>query len=508
VLERAAALHGRVGAVHFNLGNAHLATGAWAAARRAFEKSVACEPSLIGGWINLAIAAERAGDFAQARTALEHAVTLDPSATEAHVNLGVLLGQAGDHAAAAQHYRTALRLAPGHVAATLNLATCLLWLDDAEAAEATLRQALTDSPDNARLQLAYGNCLEELGRPAQAQGAFETALRLAPGDPQARYNLALCRLARGEWLAAWPDYEARIEFGALAHTPPPHIPRWDGNARPVGALVVLAEQGIGDTLQLVRFGRELKRRGIEAHLACDRRLVPLLSTAAAFAQVLPYEAAWDPSVTAWCPLASLPGALATRPDDIRDRERYLSADPARANLWRQRLDALRPRTGPGARLRIGIAWQGNPAAERSTAMRGRSPPLMAFAPLAARSDVTLVPLQRGAGLEQMALVPFADRLLHEGVVLDDAHEAFFDTAALIEALDLVVTSDTSIAHLAGALGAPTWIALKAVPDWRWLLEGTDSPWYPSARLYRQARRGDWGSVFEPMARDLGGLEGR
>ena len=205
-----------------------------------------------------------------------------------------------------------------------------------------------------------------------------------------------------------------------------------------------------------------------------------------------------PAVDYYCPLLSLPYALKTRIDTIPARVPYLAAEPARVAKWRERLRAL-----PG--MRVGLAWQGNPKVEKLIWARGRSLPLSALEPLAQLPGVSLVSLEKGPGSEQLARVPFADRIVDLAADLDSGADAFLDTAAVMASLDLVVSCDTSIVHLAGALGRPVWTALSLSPEWRWLLERDDCPWYPTMRLFRQSTGGDWSAVVTAMVRALAPL---
>jgi len=500
LLAEATARHPSVAGLHFNHGNALLAAGSAGAACAAFRRAVTLAPAQAEAWINLGAAALQLDDTDAARAAFAQALTLDPRSAPAHFNLGVALERSGSPAGAIEHYRATLALAPGHVEAALNLAECLSGRGQAAEAERLLAVAAPAQRD-ARLWVALGNCRQDAGRPGQALDAYAQALALAPEHREARFNMALCRLAAGDLAAGWHDYELRAGFDAGAQPAPGGVPRWDGSAARGERLVVLCEQGLGDAIQFVRFGAVLAERGIRARLACEPRLVRLLSGAAQFRSVVPFADAWNEPASAWISLLSLPALLGTTLATVPASVPYLAPDPARASRWRQRLAALRDGPSPASRL-VGIAWQGNPAAERSTASRGRSPPLAAFASLAALPGVALLALQRGPGREQLDAPGWRDRLLLADEPLDEGPDAFADTAALIPALDLVISCDTSIAHLAGALGAPVWVALKAVPDWRWFRERADSPWYPTMRLFRQPRPGDWDSVFAAIAAEL------
>jgi len=263
----------------------------------------------------------------------------------------------------------------------------------------------------------------------------------------------------------------------------------------VGRRILLwAERGLGDTLQFCRYAPLVRDRGADVTLAVQPRLQALLEGQFADVRVVSQDDPRD-SFDYQCPLMSLPRAFATRPDTIPALSRYLRADEEAVSRWSVRL----PHDAP---LRIGIAWQGNAEAERNWA-RGRSMPLAALAPLAHRQDVCLVSLQTGPGARQLEGSDFAHRIVSFGDELDAGPGAFLDTAAIAGNLDLVISTDTAVAHLAGALGAPVWVALHATSEWRWLLARADSPWYPSMRLFRQRTPGRWDEVVEDICAAVG-----
>jgi len=287
------------------------------------------------------------------------------------------------------------------------------------------------------------------------------------------YNRALLLLLRGRNEEAWPGWEQRFAAGAIP--PPPFArPQWNGDDLGERALLVLPEQGLGDIIQFARYLPSIRGR---VGFAAPAKLQRLLSSNPA----MPLAALPRYDVTA--PLLSLPARHAAKPAEPP----YLFAEPDRTAAWRARIGEHG--------LRVGIAWQGFSGRFED---RGRSIPLHAFAPLA-QPGVRLISLQKGEGEEQIAGAGFAIETFPK---LDDGPDAFLDTAAAMTALDLIVTSDTSIAHLAGALGRPVWVALRLVPDWRWLLDRSDSPWYPTMRLFRQSTDGDWDPVFAAMAQAL------
>jgi len=310
--------------------------------------------------------------------------------------------------------------------------------------------------------------------------------------------LALLELGLGNFKQGLPLYEARFRVPALA-VPARNfdVPRWDG-AQPLAGktLLIHAEQGLGDALQFCRYLPSLAARGATVVFEVMPALSALMRSLAGGIRVMA-RGEPVPPIDYHCSLVSLPLAFDTELETIPAEVPYLSADPQRVAHWA-------PRVAGFAGLKVGIAWQGNPGVERLLWARGRSIPLAALAPLAELPGVSLVSLQKGAGTEQLLEVPFRQRVLDLGPKFDGGPDAFLDAAAVISSLDLVVSSDTSIVHLAGSLGRPVWTLLHASPDWRWLLGRADSPWYPTMRLFRQSG-GGWGDVVGAVAAELAPL---
>ncbi|MBV8403910.1 MAG: hypothetical protein JO203_06930, partial [Gammaproteobacteria bacterium] len=308
----------------------------------------------------------------------------------------------------------------------------------------------------------------------------------------ARFNAGVLQLQLGRFEAGWSLYDNRPSALATAGWPQAW---WRGEDLRDKTLFVHCEQGLGDAIQFCRYLLLAEARGARVVLSLDdrlRRLLRGLSPTIRF--VGPGEK--PEHFDFHCPLLSLPGAFATTLETIPGMTRYLSAEPERVAVWRQRLGT--------EGFRIGICWQGNPNNAQDV---GRSPPLEMFAPLAAIPGVRLISLQKYHGLEQLAAGPAGMSIEQLGEEFDSGPDAFIDTAAVMESLDLVISGDTAIVHLAGALGHPAWVALRHVPEWRWLLSGAYSPWYPTLRLFRQSHRGDWAGVFAAMRAALVELRG-
>ncbi|MBY0230185.1 MAG: tetratricopeptide repeat-containing glycosyltransferase family protein, partial [Gemmataceae bacterium] len=327
---------------------------------------------------------------------------------------------------------------------------------------------------------------KESGRLEEAAAGYALAVRLEPSAQSARYNRALALLQAGEWEEGWREYEHR--WGRRKHPPRPFAqPRWDGSPMPEGTLLVWMEQGTGDMVQFARFAGKAKGRVGRVVVECPAGMLPLFSGCAGV-DAFVAEGEPLPPFDAQVPAMTLPGLLGMRPDDAPAGP-YLRADPEREAKWKAAL-------GEPRGLRVGIAWQGNPAFQWD---HWRSAPLSAFAPLAAVPGVELVSLQKGPGEDQLAKAGFPVRRL-EG--LDGEGGWFADTAAVLRSLDLVVCVDTAVGHIAGALGVPAWLALAAVSDWRWLRSGERTCWYAGHRLFRQQALGDWAGVFGRMAEEL------
>jgi hypothetical protein len=403
------------------------------------------------------------------------------------------------NAEAAEHFDRALAIRPDTPEVLTNLGVALGALGRTEESLDSFRRALAVNGGAPDTHINIGVTHKALGRYDQAGLHFDLALALQPGNPTAAFESALLQLASGNFKQGWRLYEAR--FGVPALGVPARkfdVPRWDG-AQPLAGktFLVHAEQGLGDTLQFCRYVPRLAARGATVVFEVIPTLKALMDTLSGRIRVMARGEALPP-IDYHCPLLSLPLAFDTELATIPAGVPYLSADPERIARWAPRVAGL-----PG--LKVGIAWQGNPGVERLLWARGRSIPLAALAPLAELPGLSLVSLQKGPGAEQLLLeVPFRDRVLDLGRAFDAGPDAFVDAAAVMASLDLVICSDTSIAHLAGSLGRPVWTLLHAAPDWRWLLGRADSPWYPTMRLFRQSG-GGWGDVVGAVAAELAQL---
>ncbi|HWY85712.1 MAG TPA: tetratricopeptide repeat protein [Gemmataceae bacterium] len=412
-----------------------------------------------------------------------------PALAEDNYNLATTLQDKEKLEEAATFYLQALRLHPDHPKAFGNLGTVRHHQGRLEEAIACYQNSISIRPD-AKPYHNLANAFWQLRRLDEASHACTEAIRLDPEAPEPRFLRANLRLLCGNLEQGWPEYEWRWRVKDLPARPFAG-PQWDGSPLVGRTILLHAEQGLGDTLQFIRYAPLLKQRGAVVVLACHRKMFPILKACPGVDRLVD-QAADMPSFDTQAALMSLPGIVGTTLDNIPAEVPYLVADPELVERWRASLKA------PLA-FKVGIAWQGNPS---YTDDRRRSIPLNQFATLCRNDDVCVVSLQKGPGTEQLQDLRFpvldlSDRL--------DVTAAFVDTAALMMNLDLIITSDTAVAHLAGALGVPVWTLLPFVPDWRWLLERSDSPWYPTMRLFRQNRPADWQEVFERVAAEVCGL---
>jgi Flp pilus assembly protein TadD len=466
--------------------------GLLASAEPCYRTALALDPGFKEAWMNLGLAAFGLGRADEALACQREALRLDPDSADAQNNLGMLHYAAGRTAEAENAFRAALRLNPGHANATLNLGSVRQLGNHVAEAEGLFRRALALGVDPAMGNSNLALALMEQVRNAEAERCCRAALALRPDYPEARANLALALLATGQWEEGWRHYEARWDVEAMS-SPRPGLqqPRWTGQPLNGETVLLYAEQGYGDTLQFCRYAPLVAAAGGQVILLVPRALRRLMTGLHGVAAVLSEDDATLPPFDYHCPLLSLPLAFGTTVDTVPAPTAYLSADPA---PWRDFLRGL-----PG--LKVGIAWAGRSRTEQPHAVaidKRRSMRLAQMAPLLAVPGCSFVSLQLGPAAAQVATVP-------EGACLYDVSHRlgnWADTAGLLAGLDLVIAVDTAIAHLAGALGRPVWMLNRFDSCWRWLLDREDAVWYPTMRLFRQARPGDWAGVIQRVTAAL------
>jgi Flp pilus assembly protein TadD len=447
-----------------------LGTGQTGAAVGSLGRAASLRPSHIATRIGLGRALLATGQSGAALIEADAVLAREPGNTQALFLRGTALSTLGRPADAVGVLRAAIAEDPNNAAAQLNLGNALADLDELEAASAAIRRAIALEPALIEAHVSLGFVLTSRGRLGEAVAACEAALALQPGMAQAHWNLATAALLAGDFRRGFVEYEwrkrhdqYRRDFIDLPG------PVWTGTDPAGRTILVHAEQGLGDTIQLARYLPLIARRGARVVLACDARLVPLLGTLPGITAVP--RGGGLPHYDAWIDQMSLPRVFGTVPATIPAAAGYLAADPVRGAAWWAVLPAGR---------RVGLAWAGNPNHSND---RRRSMPTAALELLLAAPDIDFVSLQLGPRALEGGLPALPARLTD-----------YAETAALIVNLDLVVTVDTSVAHLAGALGVPCWVMLPYAPDWRWQLGRDSSVWYASIRLFRQPAPGAWHEV--------------
>ncbi|MGA2350534.1 MAG: tetratricopeptide repeat protein [Terracidiphilus sp.] len=488
-------------AAWMNLGSLLREQGREVYAEAALMRAVELRPDLVSGWVNLAILERERCRPTEAEAHLRKAFALNPEQVETLVAWCQFRSAQNDAAGAWQWLRWALARDPSHAEA-VNMHGILLHKERRfDEAVKVFEQA--EVLGHCAAASNRGNSLLDLGRADEALQAQERAVERDPSSPGARYNLSLTRLRLGHWEQGWPGYESRWHFREVHRGPRIFSqPRWQGEALDGRRILLHAEQGLGDTIQFCRYVTLIEARGGTAILQVQEPALRLMQSLAAvragLAEVM-LLGAMPSDFDLECPLLSLPAVFGTTVETVPWPGAYLGADPEFAHEKRAQFadggGEFRP-------LRVGLAWAGNP---RYKADGQRSVELTTLLPLLRNSPrtpgVAWISLQKGLAAEQLAMLP-DDVFVRDGCSRD---RDLAETASLVATLDLVITTDTCIAHLAGAMAKPVWILLPHLSDWRWMQQTEVTPWYPTARLFRQSAPGDWAGLIERVTGELSGL---
>jgi tetratricopeptide (TPR) repeat protein len=475
---------------HNNLGNSLADSNRTADAEAAFRRAIKLSPRDARFHKSLGNVLAKLNKLDESAASYREAIKLRPDYPEAHNDLGINLARQSKFEEALPHYHEALKHRPGYAEAHNNMGNSFRNLGRFDESIAAYRQAIALKSNYADAYNNLGIALAEMARFDEAVDAYTQCLKLKPTHVDAHMNRALTWLRKGDFAQGWAEYEWRWKKRNVSNRPLIQ-PQWNGFPLAGRTILLVPEQGLGDTLQFVRYAPLLKAQGARVVLECPERLMKILARTPGIDQLVAQSEPM-PEHDVYAPLLTLPGLMATSELSIPAGSPYVHTDPALVEHWSREL-------GESRELKIGINWQGNP---QYAGDRHRSVPLANFAAVAKVPGVKLYSLQKNHGLDQ--LKPFA---AEHGVVdlggrLDEQTGPFLDTAAVLKNLDLFITSDTSVAHLAGALGVPVWMALSTTPDWRWRSDGEESSWYPSMRIFRQAEFGGWRAVFDRMASEL------
>lgn len=472
-------------AILIHKGALERAAGRLDAAEMSFATAASLKPDDAEIFNNLGVVARARGRTADAIKHYRQALALGPPSSALLGNIANALDELGDHASAERFLRQALDLDPTAIDARYNLAAHLTRRQYPDEAAPHLRAVVTEAPERWDAWINLGVAELALGDLSAAENAVRRALTLKPDNPEAQYDLAWVLLLSGRWQDGWPMLEARWHLPRFAsRRPGTGAPEWDGQPLGEGTLLIYAEQGFGDSIQMIRFAALAKQRCRRVAVLCPEPLRRVVARAPGV-DIVVMAADQAAPITAQVAMMSLPGLFGVTPETVPSSVGYLTPPPIPANL---RL----PSTG---RRRIGIAWAGSPDNRIDSI---RTCDASYFAQLLTGFDVDVVNFQVGRRAGDYASIGGRPPIFScDGVVRD-----FDDTAAVVAQLDLIITVDTAVAHLAGALGKPTWMLVPFSPDYRWLMGRPETPWYSSLRLWRQRKRGDWNQVFAELAAAL------
>jgi len=536
--ERASALRPDLVEAHFHLGNVQSELGRHIEAISSYERGLRITPQAAEIHNNRGNSLRSLNRYAEAIDSYDRAIAFMPQSPEPYFNRGLALYELKRFEAALSSYDQAIAIRPGYAEAYLNRGNVQKRLDRPEAALASYTRAIDLKPDYAEAHCNRGNVQGELGRVDAALASYDAAISIAPGyadahcnrgnllgdsmrfeealesydraitaDPgyaQAYFCKSLVSLLLGDWERGWRDFEWRwrnVHCASSREHREFSQPLWLGEQPLAGKTILLrGEQGMGDIIQFCRYATLVAARGARVVLEAPRPLVNLLRSLQGVVQLVEFGESLPP-FDCHCPLLSLPLAFGTMPATIPAQVPYLRSSTARVNYWRDKL-------GPRSRPRVGLVWSGGfrpDQPELRQVNNRRNMPLAAMKALL-HPGLEFYSLQKGEPAEsELALLKAAGWSGPELIDLTGELHDFHETAALIEQLDLVVSVDTSTAHLAGALGKPVWILNRLDTCWRWFLGRTDTPWYPTARIYRQERAHDWTGVVDRVREDLARL---
>jgi Flp pilus assembly protein TadD len=514
-----------------------LTDGRWAEAIVAYKLELQKQPENCNLLLGISIAAIQLQQFELARRTAEKALTICPdwepailALSDTHAGLGKAAIHQANWSNACYHLQKAIRLRAGIGELHCNLSFALLRMREAQKAFEHSLKALRLLPNRAEVHNTHGTVLQELGRLDEAElhyhktieldeshsharsnlgtlyhqrGALELAiqsyrlhLKQFPKDRRTQVNLAGSLLLNANYEDGWYHYESRLEEPTTIIQIPAHLPRWPGPNHQCQELVLLHEQGFGDSFQFIRYALLMRPYAQKISYKGPKQLHQLVMQSGLVDTCYELNYKWNKTslsgLVCWEALLSIPNKLGGSPVKPIISSPYLKADPTRQAHWTQQLQGQGPL--------IGIHWQGNPEHEM-TISRGRSFPLETLAPLSTVTGIRLLSLQKGAGQEQLKGCTFRECFDRNQPLVDKTWD-FAETAAILQACDLVISSDSGLAHLAAGLGRPTWILLMHIPEWRWGLQGEKTPWYQNTRLWRQKNHHDWDEVVQRLLPEL------
>ena len=442
---------------------------------------------------NLGLAMTAAGEWESALSLFDQAIDHHPAFISSYINAGALLEDQEDYIGSISYYEKGIELSPENRKLNYNLGVSQQKAGELREAIKTYQVALGIDPKQAKIFQNMGTIYQELGEIELSISHLKHALQLLPGDPSIHKNLGMAQLLKGDYLNGLINYEHRLrcDNDKASIIASPMCPQWTGDLSMIKEpLLLVSEQGLGDTFQFMRYALHLKKKGISTRFCAPAKLHDLIKASGIDAHPLHPEQAESISAGQWVPLLSVPLHLGISPENPGLNHPYIKTESALEQKWKNILPTQEKPI-------IGINWQGNPKHEKSIT-RGRSMPLANFAALPEICDCSLVSLQKGYGSEQLEDCTFRDSFVDVQGLVNETWD-FLETAAIIQSCDLIITTDTSVAHLSAGQGQTTWLLLQYIPEWRWGLQGETTFWYPTMRIFRQHHPGDWDSLIKTVA---------
>ena len=478
-----------------NLGTLLHQQGKRIEAHNLFKNALKLNPKSYDTHFTLANIQYKERDINSAIKSYKKVIQFNPDFADGHNNLGNALKEKGDLSAAIDSYQKAIQLRPNFPEAYSNLGTALQQKGDLYAAIDSFKLAIKLNPFYPEAHYNLGNVLKDLGHFNDAIDSLEQALKLKPQFPDAKYTLGHILLLTGQYKKGWRNYEYRSKKikPTIPHAKPQTL-KWQGESlKDKEQLLIVSEQGLGDTVQFMRYIPYLRWKGLDVLFCAQDKLHSLIKESKIDSNPLTQTQANLFSNGKWLSLLSLPNYINIYPQDQIIPKAYITTNETLTNKWKKILSQEKKPI-------IGINWQGNPDTEQHN-LRGRSLSLETFSIITKHNNIKLLSLQKGFGSEQLEHCSFIEKFVNSQMEINNTWD-FSETASIIANCDLVITSDTSVAHISGGMNKPTWLLLQKIPDWRWGLEGNETSWYPSMRLFRQNKRNDWHEVMERVSIEL------
>jgi tetratricopeptide (TPR) repeat protein len=453
-----------------------------------YQKALEINPEFSLAYYNLGSVFKEKGQFAKAITCYQKAIQFNPNLADAYNNLGIILRDNGQLEEAITCYQKAVEINPDLANLYYNMGAVLQDKNCFDEAIAYYQKSLELNPylDDAYNNLGYS--FKENNQIDEAMICFQKAVEINPNLAEAHWNMSHALLLSGNLKDGWREFEWRWKVEGLLFQRKFLQPLWDGSDITGNTILLYAEQGLGDTIQFIRYASLVARRCAAVIVESQKELKLLLQNVEGVNRIMEYGEPL-PEFDVRCPLLNLPSLFDTSLDNIPNRIPYVTAEPVLVNKWRDKIKY------DESKFKVGLVWAGNPKYKKD---HYRSFSLITFSPLSQLKEITFYSVQKGEGAEQAKSPPGGMKLVD---FTEELHN-FTDTAALIENLDLVISADTAVAHLTGAMGKPIWTLLPFAPDWRWMLTREDSPWYPTMRLFRQHSTGNWRAVIDRVVMEI------